>query len=317
MELRKDYLLNRYVIVSAVRGKRPSDFETDNPIKPKLNGPCFFCPGNESSTTPTLGQIGSPWKIRWFINKFAFLEPEGKFAIATDNKYFTFSDAYGYHEVLVETNNHEIQMYDMSDFELKEILKAYKSRIDDLSARPHIKYVHVFKNHGKEAGTSIKHSHSQIAALNHVPPIIKEKLDAVQSYTTCPYCEIINIEKTSYRRCFENNSFVAFTPYASRYGYEIWVFPKKHYNSIILLDEYEMLELAQILKKILSRLRTLNASFNLSVHNTPKDHEGKELHFHIEICPRMFLYGGLEIGSGVISNSVSPEDAAKFYRGEL
>jgi hypothetical protein len=40
------------------------------------------------------------------------------------------------------------------------------------------------------------------------------------------------------------------------------------------------------------------------------------LHFHIEVTPREATWSGFEYCSGTIINSVSPEDAAKFYRGE-
>ena len=41
------------------------------------------------------------------------------------------------------------------------------------------------------------------------------------------------------------------------------------------------------------------------------------LQFHIEVTPRMAKWAGFELGSGIIINSVGPEDSAKFYRGEL
>jgi len=197
-------------------------------------------------------------------------------------------------------------------------LKIYKQRIEVLSAKPDIKYVLVFKNHGKDAGTSLKHSHTQVTAMNHIPGFVMQKLLAVQKHDSCPYCELLDIEKASVRKCFENNSFVSFTPYASRYNYEVWIFPKKHYASITELDDWEFLELAQIFKKTLLKLKDLGCSYNFFIHNTPNnmDDGKKSLHFHIEICPRMSTFGGFELGSEIIINTVSPEIAAKFYRGE-
>jgi len=40
----------------------------------------------------------------------------------------------------------------------------------------------------------------------------------------------------------------------------------------------------------------------------------KDLHFHIEIKPRVSSWGGFELGSDIIINTVLPETAAKFYR---
>jgi hypothetical protein len=34
----------------------------------------------------------------------------------------------------------------------------------------------------------------------------------------------------------------------------------------------------------------------------------------IKLAPRPNIWAGLELGTGVIINSVAPEDAAKFYK---
>jgi UDPglucose--hexose-1-phosphate uridylyltransferase len=331
MELRKDYILERYVIVSEIRGLRPNNFRKDvnpeNISDDKIA--CFFCPGNEYLTTPEKGKIGTPWSIRWFDNKFPALEPIGKYYIQTDNKYFTFSDAYGYTEVIVETNDHSKQLSDFTDAELRDVLRVYIARIKELSSKEHIKYVFVFKNCGRDAGTSVKHTHTQVMALNHVPKDIIEKLDVLKRYAYCPYCEILNIERASARRCFENEHFVAFTPYASRFNYEIWIFPKKHYLSITQLNDIELLALAGIMKPILSRLKDLGCAYNYYIHNSPEEYVPDSvsdnlsnnvpngMHFHLEIIPRINIYAGLELGSGTIINNIPPENAARFYRREI
>jgi UDPglucose--hexose-1-phosphate uridylyltransferase len=320
MELRKDYVLDRYVIISEIRGLRPvflrkeahMDRVTDD------RSSCLFCPGHEYLTPNEKGKLGDPWNIRWFDNKYPAVEPVGKQYIQTDNGYFTFSDAYGYHEVIVETNNHDKQLFDFSDAEIKNLLLVYKNRIEDLSNKDYIKYVLIFKNHGPNAGTSLIHSHSQVLAINHIPKLVREELSAAANHTTCPYCGIVAAEKGSLRRCFENNSFLAFTPYASRFNYEIWIFPKKHYLSLTQLNDGELLELATIMRQVLSRLKILDCSYNYFIHNTPKELMGhpRALHFHIEITPRIDTWGGVENGIETFINKVSPETAAKFYRGE-
>ncbi len=322
MELRKDYILNRYVVVSVVRGLRPNTFNQDIHPSSDHDGKekCFFCPGNEYLTTKEKGRFGNPWKLRWFDNKFPALEPIGKYYLHTDNKYFTFSDAYGYHEVIAETNDHDKQLYDFSEAEIKDLLNVYRNRITELSAKEHIQYVLIFKNYGKDAGTSVKHTHSQVVALNHVPTLVQEKILVSKSYDSCPYCEIVAIEKNSFRRCFENSNFVAFAPYASRFNYEIWIFPKKHYASITQLNDYELMDLSAIMKQVVSRLKELNCSYNYYIHNSPEEYVKSNipssLHFHIEITPRIIIPGGFEYGTEAVINNISPEMAARFYRGE-
>jgi UDPglucose--hexose-1-phosphate uridylyltransferase len=253
------------------------------------------------------------WKIRWFPNKFNFVDKLGNPKIKTDNEFFTFSDAYGKHEVLVETPDHSKQMTDLTVEELADVLKVYASRVDELMNEPNIKFVSIFKNSGPDAGTSIEHSHSQIVSLAIIPPVVAHKLEAVKKYPSCPYCRILNIEKTSFRHCFENESFVAFTPYASRFNYEIWVFPKNHYRFFMDISDDGIMDLARIMKQILLKLADLGAAFNIAFYYSPK---GEDLHFHIEFEPRIAKWAGLELENEIFVNQVSPEDAAKFYRGD-
>lgn len=312
MELRKDYILNRYVIVSEARGKRPHELF---PKKIEEVGICMFCPGNESMTPPEIARIGDGkggWRIRIFPNKFPAALPEGQPAVRTDNRFFSFADAYGIHEIVVETADHKKQLADLSSGELTELLSVWIARIAALRALPNINYVSVFKNHGLEAGTSIVHSHTQIIAHALPPPAVLEELSAIKSWPSCPYCDIIAIEKGSLRRCFENERFVAFTPYASRFHYEVWIFPKEHINELGALDQASLAALAQIMKATLARLASFKAPYNMFLHW----HPDSAYHFHIEICPRTAIWAGFEFCSGIVINSMSPEEAARFYRGE-
>ncbi|NQU78472.1 galactose-1-phosphate uridylyltransferase [Candidatus Woesearchaeota archaeon] len=318
MELRKDYILDRWVIIATGRGKRPEQFKNDEDIYSNDPGKekCFFCPGNESMTPPELGRINdgdSKWKMRWFANKFAAVDKKGDPTIKTDNNFFTYSDAYGKHEVIVETNDHNRQLFDLNEDELTDLLKVYARRIDELINEKDTKYVCVFKNEGRKAGTSIIHSHSQIISLNIIPKEVQDKVEAVKKFDSCPYCDIIKSESDGERRVHEDDTTITFTPYASRFNFEVWIFPKNHYNKLIDLSDDDISNLASAMKRVLRKLKELNANFNMALYYAPK---GDDLHFHIEILPRIATWAGFELESGVTINTVSPEDAAKFYRGE-
>jgi len=309
-ELRRDYILDRWVIISSGRSKRPHELQ--KAVTRVQGGPCYFCPGNEKLTPPEIGRIvrNGDWQLRWFENKFPALKPEGQALPKTDNRFYTSASAYGYHEVLVETPRHDKQLAQLSADDIEDVLHIYARRIVELESKPNIKYVNVFKNHGYLAGTSIVHSHSQIMAISSVPPEIENKLSAMRKFLSCPYCSVIQSELNSGRKCFENSDFVAFAPYASRFNYEIWIFPKQH---IARMEEINFSSLADILRKVLRKVHDGNLDYNLLVQYGPK---GQDFHFHIEICPRAAIWAGFELGSGIIINSVSPEDAAKFYRSE-
>lgn len=297
LELRKDYVLDRYVIIAEKRILRPREFvHKEETAEKKI---CFFCPGNEKQTPKEFGRVEKKgkWQVRWFSNKFPFLDKKSK--------------AYGYHEVIVETPEHKKQLWDLGRDEIKQVLQIYALRIKELSRDKKIKYVSVFKNHGREGGTSILHSHAQAAAIGYVPTVVLEEIKYSYKNKKCLYCNIIKREIKSKRRAFENKNFAAFCPYASRFNFEIWIFPKKHFNRITELDEEQFSDFAEILKKALAKLRELNASYNFYIHYAPF---GKKLHLHVEIVPRIANWGGFEFSTGTVINSVSPENAAKFYR---
>lgn len=312
MELRKDYILNRWVVISEGRAKRPIELVKK---RAKKNEVCFFCLGNEKLTPPEIYRVEEKgnWKVRVFPNKFAAVELAGQREIRTDNRFYTFSSAYGSHEILVETPKHNKTMGQLDEENILSVLKTYKLRIEEMLCVEGIKYVTVFKNQGEAAGASLTHSHSQIISLSFVPPEITEKIDAIKKYQSCPYCDIINNEKNSYRRCFENDSFVSFTPYASRFNYEIMILPKNHITTFEKFEEKTFVDLASMMRKILQKVEALTSSYNLVLFYSPK---GEDLHFHIEVLPRIATWAGFEFDSGIEINTVSPEYAASYYRDE-
>eukprot|EP00246_Nothoceros_aenigmaticus_P018338 TRINITY_DN9552_c0_g1_i1.p1 TRINITY_DN9552_c0_g1~~TRINITY_DN9552_c0_g1_i1.p1 ORF type:complete len:115 (-),score=14.59 TRINITY_DN9552_c0_g1_i1:357-701(-) len=78
-ELRKDPLVDRWVIFSARRGKRPSDFQSKAEDPGPDTSSCAFCPGREHETGPEVCAVrdsehadpNTPgWKVRVIHNKY-------------------------------------------------------------------------------------------------------------------------------------------------------------------------------------------------------------------------------------------------------
>lgn len=304
-ELRKDYILDRWVVINPHRGKRPHELA---PADVKQNGACNFCPGNESQTPPEIGRIpqNGGWKVRWFDNLYSAVKPEGSPVETTHNRFFAFASAFGFHQVIVETPRHDRQLSDMSADDIADVFHTYARVVANLESKDKVRYVSVFKNHGLYGGTSLVHSHSQAIALAKVPPAVEEKLSAMRKFIQCPYCAIVEAESKGARKCFENEQFLAFAPYASRFNYEVWVFPKKH---ISRLEDVDFRSLSEIVRSVLRKIKQFD--YNLLVFYGPK---GEDFHFHVEICPRIAMWAGFEFQSGFIINSVAPEEAAAFYR---
>lgn len=305
-ELRKDYVLERYVIIAEKRGERPQQTaEVKENIKK-----CPFCPGNEKSTPKEKGRVEfkGKWLIRWFSNLYPAVEGKSSF-LMKGIKFIKKSAANGSHEIVVETPEHDKQLVDLTVEHIAELFKVYSLRIKELSKNS--KYVLVFKNQGKFGAASLAHAHTQIISYPKIPEAVKEEVNAVKKYKKCPYCEIIKQEMKSKRRIFENKSFAAFAPFASRFNYEAWVFPKRHVKNITELEDIELFGLAEIIKKILVKVSEITDSYNMFLHYAPK---GSDLHFHVEIAPRIERWGGFEHSSGEVINIISPERAAEVYR---
>jgi UDPglucose--hexose-1-phosphate uridylyltransferase len=69
--------------------------------------------------------------------------------------------------------------------------------------------------------------------------------------------------------------------------------------------------MAKMMKHIVMKLNEEKIPYNMFLHQSITD---KDEHFYIRICPRRSTWAGVELGSRIIINTVSPEEAAEFYR---
>ena len=315
-ELRKDYLVGDWVIIASGRENRPKHIELEEKPSPKEK--CPFCPGREEETPPEILRVpilAKKWRIRVVPNKFGAVDensPEEKL----DIPYRFLKSALGWHEVIIETPLHGLQMCDFSLGRVMEVVNVYIERVKDLEASQCVKEVSVFKNKGAKAGASISHSHSQLIALNKVSPKTVREIKAFKSAWVenqgCPYCEITQIEMDSKRRVYENDSFACFTPFASRAAYQLMVVPKRHAKHFKEMTEKEKRDFAEILKKALTAIKELGAAYNMVIKNAPP--QENEFHWHVDIRPRLITRAGFEEATEIIINTHSPENCAEFYR---
>jgi UDPglucose--hexose-1-phosphate uridylyltransferase len=183
-------------------------------------------------------------------------------------------------------------------------------------------YPMLIYNNGRQAGESINHPHAQIMASKIVPVNIEKELHGSKKYFDvihhCVFCDLIEQEKSHKVRIVEeNDNFIAFTFYAARFPFEMWILPKKHSVHYIDQSTGELGNLSAIMQKVIARLgKTLkNPSTNFYIHDLPPSHGDVEhFHWHLEITPRITNYGGYELGSGIIIDVMSPEEAAEFLK---
>jgi UDPglucose--hexose-1-phosphate uridylyltransferase len=337
-ELRKDYLLDRWVVIAIERSRRPTDFVKQKPESAKA-AVCPLCVGNENLTPPAImlyqkenceikriqdpisGERPKNWLVRVIPNLFpAFSGPKQ----SEDEKQIIQNEylwnAIGLHEVIIESPNHEEDPAKAELPQLELVIKAYIDRIKELSLKSYIKYVSIFRNYGLEAGASLSHAHSQIIATPMVPTTVKEEQKAASTFYIehgkCIFCDIIEGETKGPRLISENNDFVVFAPYASINPMEFWILPKKHAPNILNLNVSEISALAKTLKSTLKALKDLvndppyNYGFHISLDPEYKD----SYHWHLEVYPKLSIWAGFEKSAGVYINTVTPETAAESFR---
>ena len=335
-ELRWDPLKLHWVIIATERGRRPRDFQVE-PKEAEMTS-CPFCYGNEDKTPAEIfairpsGPANSPnWKVRVIPNKYPVLRIEGDIKSKGYGLYDTMT-GIGAHEVIIETPQHEKGLADLSVVEVTDVLIAYRARFLDLRRDSRFRYMVLFKNHGVRAGATLAHSHSQLIAVPLTPPVAATELkicrDFYASKERCIFCDLIDFELTCGDRVVkEFPNFVSVTPYASCFPFELRLYPKKHSHDFALMDDGQLAELAEAMKDMLLRLKTVlnDPPYNFILHSAPPQQQrlGKpeywgsleyDYHWHIELVPRLTQIAGFEWGTGFYINPTSPEDAALFLR---
>lgn len=296
-ELRKDYIQDKYVIIAPGRARRP---------KSGPQADCAFCP-EQLDAEKALLTFGEKkrWQIKVVTNKFP--------AVSEKNP-----KAYGAQEIVIETPDHGLQIEDLSEEHVAAVLDTYAKRTAALSKNKKIQYILIFKNNGGKAGASLTHAHSQIFSTNFIPPHLLDKSQKVFEYKlchgTCIYCDVIELERKGPRFVYQDDQVIAFTPYASMHNYELWILPTRHFDNITDAHADEKRSWAKVLKRALGAITKLGLPYNYYFHQVIED---RDQHLYMKITPRGSVWAGVEIGSGVIINPVSPEDAAEYYRSAM
>jgi len=332
-ELRRNIVTDEWVIIATERVKRPEDFSDKNKNVDNSNGlsykeNCPFCKGNEALTPPEIYTIRkdaddiSTWEIRVVPNKFPALTSEGENTRTTIGIYEIMSGV-GEHEVIIETSEHDKNPALLDEKAVSVIVDTYVKRYKDISQKTDIKYVQIFRNHGKIAGASLEHPHSQIIATPVIPDIVQRKFDIAKRYyentCKCIMCDVISEEKRDTRRIiFENEDFLVFEPFASKVPFETWIVPKRHDLTFEHINGLETKSLGHVLSKTLRAIYKglSDPAYNMVICTLPTDQtkENYYMHWYIQIIPRLTITAGFEMGTGIYINVTTPEDTAYFLR---
>ncbi len=308
-EYRVDPETGDWHIVSPERAARPTDISAATAI------PCPFCPGQEAMTPPEVLRVpadpGTPWRVRVVPNRFPIVGPADGATAAT-----------GRHEVVIESPHHDGDLRLADPEQTAEVLAAMRERCRALAATGAAAVV-VFRNHGAAAGTSLRHPHSQIVALDDAPPGLLRRWRNARRFHTGTglrmHDEIAAGERRERVRIVHDGAgILVYQPPAASMPHETVLLPDGNAPGLARASDGELDAVAGVLPAVLAGLAAVrdDPAYNLVVHAGPAGDPaaGEWYRWHIGLYPRVTRRAGLEIATGLTVNPTRPEDTAPQLR---
>jgi len=324
-QLRQNIITGDWVVIAPERAKRPNEFVIPQSVKITDKSKCPFCPDSEGYKKNEKVHRANTENIMVIENKYpAFIENESKSQIRSyyvEGSFYRARPSIGDHEVVI-VKNHGLSLMTFDKNIMTEMFQVIKQRYDCMKEERGVVSIMPIYNHGAEAGASIDHPHAQIFASGIVANAVGKEMDGAERYYgingSCVFCDIIAHElKEKVRVVYENDDFVVVTFYAARFPMETWIYPKKHQSQFETLFKDELIQLSDALIYTVRSMEknVPNIPLNWYIHTLPTTHkDSSSYHWHLEITPRLANYGGFELGSGIIIDIMSPEDAAEYLR---
>jgi UDPglucose--hexose-1-phosphate uridylyltransferase len=317
-EFRRDPLNGEWVVFAPQRACKPDPLGNTGAQRS-----CPFCAGNEEETLSEVLAFrpsdskpnDSKWRVRVIPNLYPAVSSDlGRGRIDSER---TTRPGFGIHEVVIEGPDHHFSWIRLSTEVIQEVFLAWRDRLKTLGRTPGIEYVKIFKNHGRDAGASLEHNHSQIVALPLIPNRIQRELNALRLDPDV-ISRLLEDQRHDGPLMIANNPRItAIASPSARWPFECWLFPKDLHPSFSSVDLETTEDLAKILHRILHRLEELipGLAYNLALHTAPTlNAKWESFRWRLELYPRLTMPAGFEWGTGMHINPILPEVAAKLLR---
>lgn len=317
-ELRVDPLSGLRTLFAPERADRPGAFPPLAAAPPVDAASDPFAPGHEEQTPPELGRADGPegWSARAFANRFPALTPRAEPPPREASlDLFTSSAARGHHEVIVNSPHPVVSLAELTEEELAAAMGLWRERMAAHSTAAH---VHLHVNEGADGGASQAHTHAQLWALDFVPAAVARERERCAAYATRTQGsdllgDLVQAEVRKRERLVGyDDDAVLLAPYASRVPYQLMVVPR---TPAPRFEAPGSVLGAGLLLRGLQALREhLGGSPPLTLWVRTAPQGAQRFCWRIDVLPRLFPLGGLELGTGVHLNPVMPERAASELR---
>jgi UDPglucose--hexose-1-phosphate uridylyltransferase len=169
-------------------------------------------------------------------------------------------------------------------------------------------------NQGRASGASIEHPHAQLVALGFTPPHVESLLHRFDQAGRDLVADAFEAARAGSFQVADDSA-VTWCPPASSTPFVMRVALPYTRQRFDLATDTEIGVLTGALQDALSRLRALlgEVAYNVVVHTAPRD-DPRPFHWWVDIVPRVSVYGGFELGTGLWVNTRAPEAAAQMLR---
>ena len=314
-ELRLDPLVNEWVAMAAHR-----------------QGRIFLPPKELCPLCPTTGELltevpESDFEVVVFDNRSPSLRPPyGDFALPdlvgadTDEGV-----AAGKCEVICFTADHGGAFKSLSAQRVRTLLEAWIDRTRELSELPYIAHIAPFENRGEEIGVTLAHPHGQIYAYSYLPPRVAKMLEVARAHHAKTgrvlFDDVVARElRDEVRVITRNEHWLAYTPYASRYPFEIHIAPLQPVADLTELTPAARDSFPAIAIEIMQRLDGVfgvDMAYIAAWHQAPVRTARDILRLHWQItsvrrAPGKLKYlAGSESAMGAFIMDMKPEQSAQ------
>jgi len=332
-EIRRDRLHNHYVLIAPERMHRPDTLST---VQGKPKEGCPFCEGHEALTPPEIDAVReneaneARWKVRVIPNLYKAVQVELEENSRREGM-FESQPGIGAHEIVIDTPCHDCRTADLEVSQIGLWLSSLARRITDLRQDKRLVHISIFRNYGESAGATQQHPHTQIIAIPVMPRnelmYLDRNLDYYRRHGRGKLEDFVENERLAkVRMVAEAGDFSAFCPYASSFPFEVMIAPRRALTTLDELNRDDIINLAKLTKEVFARLDAQLGKFdyNLTFHLAPLNENFENepfisylkhyFRFYIRILPRIYRLGGFELSTGMLINTVAPEEAAKLLR---
>ena len=283
---------------------------------------CPFCSGNESATPPDVlrspADPSRPWRARIIPNRYPVTIDAAARRPSGDASGAIVAAAHGVHDVVIEAASHERSVLAVKPEAWRDVWQLCRQRLAMFADRGDLAWATIFKNSGPAAGASLVHLHSQIVAIDFVPPALEAKMLAAERTS---FAAVLAAAKDAGRIVREQDGLLAFVPHAPRQPYETWIVPQAPESHLHAAPAAHVAALADLTRWFVARLAAVapGADYNWWLHQLPFAGHAPAVadwHWHLEILPRLAPLAGFELGTGCHINTMTPAESARRLRGD-